>query len=445
MRQNFLPMLEDNGIDLILSGHSHSYERSYLINGHYGTSNTFSPSQHAWIPTAFGDGQETGQGVYEKDICTDIGTTYITLGSSGKISGGLLNHPAMYYSASSLGSAILEVQGDTMNVKFLRENGNIDDFYTIVKGNFDTDGDGVVDCSDSCPFDPLKVTPGICGCDVADNDSDFDGTPDCNDLCPFDGSKVSPGICGCGISDVADADLDGTIDCLDGCPADPAKTSPGVCGCGVADADSDGDSTPDCIDNCPADPNKINPGTCGCGISDFDSDGDTVADCVDGCPTDPSKTTPGVCGCGINDFDSDGDSILDCQDGCPSDPNKTSPGVCGCGFADVDTDNDNILDCQDGCPSDPNKTSPGICGCGNVDVDANNDGICDSTCEPALHFNSFPISDTTYEASIIITSDGLISTVQDISFSAGQEIVLKPSFEVNTGGVFHAYIEGCSN
>ena len=38
MRQNFLPMLEDNGVDLVMSGHSHSYERSYLINGHYGNS-----------------------------------------------------------------------------------------------------------------------------------------------------------------------------------------------------------------------------------------------------------------------------------------------------------------------------------------------------------------------------------------------------------------------
>ena len=29
MRENIIPMLEDNGVDLILSGHSHSYERSY--------------------------------------------------------------------------------------------------------------------------------------------------------------------------------------------------------------------------------------------------------------------------------------------------------------------------------------------------------------------------------------------------------------------------------
>ena len=40
MRQNMTPILEEGGVDLVLSGHSHSYERSFLIDGHYGTSDT---------------------------------------------------------------------------------------------------------------------------------------------------------------------------------------------------------------------------------------------------------------------------------------------------------------------------------------------------------------------------------------------------------------------
>ena len=40
MRQNILPILEDYGVDLVLTGHSHSYERSFLLDGHYGTSGT---------------------------------------------------------------------------------------------------------------------------------------------------------------------------------------------------------------------------------------------------------------------------------------------------------------------------------------------------------------------------------------------------------------------
>jgi 3',5'-cyclic AMP phosphodiesterase CpdA len=40
MRTNVLPILEAHGVDLVLTGHSHSYERSYLLNGHYGSSTT---------------------------------------------------------------------------------------------------------------------------------------------------------------------------------------------------------------------------------------------------------------------------------------------------------------------------------------------------------------------------------------------------------------------
>ncbi|MDX1763312.1 MAG: metallophosphoesterase family protein, partial [bacterium] len=41
MRENALPILEDYGVDLVFSGHSHSYERSFLIDGHYGLSTSF--------------------------------------------------------------------------------------------------------------------------------------------------------------------------------------------------------------------------------------------------------------------------------------------------------------------------------------------------------------------------------------------------------------------
>ena len=92
--------------------------------------------------------------------------------------------------------------------------------------NLDTDGDLTPDCLDGCPDDPLKTDPGICGCDVADDDTDLDGVADCVDQCP-------------GQDDNLDTDGDLTPDCLDGCPDDPLKTTPGVCGCGVPE-------TPEC-------------------------------------------------------------------------------------------------------------------------------------------------------------------------------------------------------
>lgn len=115
-------------------------------------------------------------------------------------------------------------------------------------------------------------------------DSDQDGTRDECDLCDNDPMKTSPGQCGCAIADT-DADDDGTADCIDGCPLDHGKIAPGICGCGTPDTDSDGDETPDCSDSCPQDPEKLQPGICGYGVAETgDTDGDDVSDCVDQCP-----------------------------------------------------------------------------------------------------------------------------------------------------------------
>jgi cysteine-rich repeat protein len=142
-------------------------------------------------------------------------------------------------------------------------------------------------------------------------DSDGDGVDDCSDTCPNDPAKSAPGVCGCGISD-ADSDADGWANCQETCDNDPAKTAPGVCGCGVADSNSDGDSLLDCQETCDADPAKTSPGVCGCGVADTNSDGDSLLDCQETCDTDPAKTAPGVCGCGLPDEDLTGDGVPDC-------------------------------------------------------------------------------------------------------------------------------------
>lgn len=143
MRENFMPMLEANGVDLVLSGHSHSYERSYFLNGHQGFANTFNPDEiskggHTVGSTGHGDGKVDSNGAYEKSKDATEGAVYITTGSAGQISGGDLNHQAMYLSLNKLGSCVLEVEddgkgGQNLNVKFIRENNEIDDYFTINK------------------------------------------------------------------------------------------------------------------------------------------------------------------------------------------------------------------------------------------------------------------------------------------------------------------------
>ena len=133
MRQNALPLLESWGVDLVMTGHSHSYERSYLLDGHYGVSATFDPLVHALDA---GDGRETGDGAYEKpDIVAaqNEGAVYAVAGSSGKISGGSLNHPAMFLSLNSLGSLVLDVSGNRLDAVFINQAGAVLDEFSIVK------------------------------------------------------------------------------------------------------------------------------------------------------------------------------------------------------------------------------------------------------------------------------------------------------------------------
>lgn len=148
MRNNFLPILEENGVDLILSGHSHSYERSYFINGHYGISSTFDTGIHIVGANGYLSGKDdTPDGAYTKTNDATKGAVYITTGSAGKISGGDLNHNAMYASLNKLGSSILEVDSDggtgqNLTVKFLDDEGNISDYFTINKTDITlADGD----------------------------------------------------------------------------------------------------------------------------------------------------------------------------------------------------------------------------------------------------------------------------------------------------------------
>jgi hypothetical protein len=134
MRQNFLPILEAYGVDLVLSGHSHCYERSYLLDRHYGLSRTLSATNKLDA----GNGRENGTGAYSKQAGDPIGhrgTVYAVVGSSGQISGGSLNHPAMFVSLNQLGSMALDISGDRLDARFIRDNGTTNDSFTIFKVN----------------------------------------------------------------------------------------------------------------------------------------------------------------------------------------------------------------------------------------------------------------------------------------------------------------------
>jgi len=91
------------------------------------------------------------------------------------------------------------------------------DYFFVVSGWGSNGGfyDLAVDV-DTCPGD-VKARPGLCGCGVLESDSDGDGVLDCLDGCPDDPLKSEPGQCGCGQPDF-DGDGDQVVDCLDPCP-----------------------------------------------------------------------------------------------------------------------------------------------------------------------------------------------------------------------------------
>jgi len=136
MRQNVLPVLEAGGVDLVLAGHSHSYERSFLLDGHYGPSNTLTPR----AMKDAGDGRPSGAGAYRKPPgrTPHAGAVYAVVGSSGLVSGGRLDHPAMVASQKALGSLVVDVGGDRLDAVFLRATGATGDSFSIVKSRVGT-------------------------------------------------------------------------------------------------------------------------------------------------------------------------------------------------------------------------------------------------------------------------------------------------------------------
>ncbi|MEM8711316.1 MAG: metallophosphoesterase family protein [Planctomycetota bacterium] len=136
MRKVFVPLLEDHGVAVVLSGHSHTYERSYLIDQHYGASSTFSVGIHA---VDAGLGREVnGTGGYVRAPGPHGGAVYMVAGCSGQVSSnGTLDHAAMVWSERELGSVVLDVVGGRMDVTFLDDAGAPRDWFTLVDSTWD--------------------------------------------------------------------------------------------------------------------------------------------------------------------------------------------------------------------------------------------------------------------------------------------------------------------
>lgn len=132
MRQNIVPILEDGGVDLVLNGHSHTYERSYLLRGHYGSSTNLSPEM-ILDPRSGREGEAYAYTKPASGPLANWGTVYVVVGTGCCVEPPCEKHPAMFTNEMQLGSLVFEIYSNRLEAIFLRENGNIDDNFTILK------------------------------------------------------------------------------------------------------------------------------------------------------------------------------------------------------------------------------------------------------------------------------------------------------------------------
>jgi len=505
MRENVLPILESYGVDLVLSGHSHVYERSYLIEDHFGYSNTWDPST---MLVDGGDGRTNGDGAYVKynnSGVADEGTVYIVTGSAGKTSTEALDHPVMYYGASTLGSTILEVEDNVMNLKFLNSVGIIDDSLTITRMDTICPPAGMA-CDDGDPLTIFDETDGNCLCigiptgpitvctKIATAEDDAEERTS-NGNINFTSSDIELGY------DNNNEQIAGLR--FDNIDVDPAEV--------ILDAkiqfttdetDSGSSNLMFQIEDVPnasqitGSPNNI-------------SNRNYHSNSIAWSPQDwtllnergPKQLSPDLSALIQHVIDKptyqNGNALLikitgtgertsisynkdpslsaelcityencigqSCDDGDPCTINDINDVNCNCvGTYSGDSDGDGICDATDNCVFDSNATQLDADNDGlgnacdnckfiaNVDqIDSDNDGFgdaCDAVvnCTDSLYVsNNIVDYGNLFEATDYLTSDAIIQTPNDRTFHAGNQIRLEAGFEVQLGATFVADIQTC--
>ena len=130
MRQHIMPILESGGVDLVLTGHSHIYERSMLMDGAYAT-----PTISEYVILDDGDGDPNGDGPYKKSagIHPNEGTVQVVAGHGGTGLSRKGTMPIMRKTILEHGSVLVDVTSDTLVGKMVNKFGDVRDVFSIVK------------------------------------------------------------------------------------------------------------------------------------------------------------------------------------------------------------------------------------------------------------------------------------------------------------------------
>ena len=142
LRERLVPILDENDVDLCLTGHDHTYQRTYLLAGHTGDRKTFDPAKHLKFD---GDGRDKPM---LKKPGANNGCVYMVSGTAGgSRPAGKFSHPAMVefelgaekdkVKPRGLGipsSLVIEIDGDKLTAWQVGIDGKPIDQFSMVKG-----------------------------------------------------------------------------------------------------------------------------------------------------------------------------------------------------------------------------------------------------------------------------------------------------------------------
>jgi hypothetical protein len=155
VREHLLPIIEAGGVDLVLTGHSHVYERSFLLNGAYGT-----PTVSANGVLDDGTGDPFKGGPYHKvpGLEANSGTVQIVAGHGGQaLSRKEHPSPVMWKTITEWGSVMVNVNGRTLTAMMLDADGKERDTVQIVKDAKSVPKKIAVPKAPGVPEGPLKM------------------------------------------------------------------------------------------------------------------------------------------------------------------------------------------------------------------------------------------------------------------------------------------------
>jgi hypothetical protein len=120
-REHLVPILEAHGVDLVLSGHSHSYERTALLAGAYHTPAVTDSHVLGW------------ESPYEKRPGPRGGTVYVVAGHGGAGTGGDFDHPLVVAASKEHGAVLVEIEGTELRAQNVLADGTVQDEFRIRK------------------------------------------------------------------------------------------------------------------------------------------------------------------------------------------------------------------------------------------------------------------------------------------------------------------------